>query len=513
MRAWKLIIIFSLTLWVIIVTGSAWGQAATPTITSTPAPTPTQIGGERATLFYRIGAENQPARSWANGGTFGIYMPSDGRLQDMQVICDASTTASFTFTKNGIATNVACSWSTTTGCRNLFAVTGHSVTYAKDDYINVTNTGASGRTCEITVGVLDQDSSEHNAIVAWGHAGSSSNNMLCIPVTDALAESECGGNTLSSSFYLPKAATVQNYSRNGNPCAQFCSFIDFIFVDRTTSSDLFTTTLPDEATAISGPCSGSCALTGGHQFHIRESTDDAIGWDTMTEILEFSGTGQIVTGRSAQWSTGEDRYITQHSPWETTSQLAVACAERGGVAKNLRIGLSAASAQNVTATVCFGVDPTSLSCTGPTCTITAGGTECSDLSTELVIPTGYVYTVKGTSPGQASGTFGFSFEIAPPATPISEVQGCGFETAINTPTPASATETPSITPTVTVTATPTTTPTITLTPTSTPTSTITATMTSSPTPTSTAPFVCWTYTPVPVATPTPKRQSMPYFFE
>ena len=185
--------------------------------------------------------------------------------------------------------------------------------------------------------------------------------------------------------------------------------------------------------------------------------------------------GQLVTARDVQWSVPEDRYINQARPWSADPLPAEVCLERAAVAQHLCVEINGPQPNPVSIAFCYGATPASITCGFPGVTIpasTTAGTVICDDTNSVVLPTGYLYTFKGTPPGQDSGSLSVSMELAPPVTPVAEIAGCGFATPIAAP--STPTPTPTSTPTPTITAGG---PTLTITPTGTRTPTLTATAT------------------------------------
>lgn len=477
----------------------------TPTLTNTPTPSPTRTGVDprRASLPWYVGATDQPELGWSNGGTFGLFMPSDGRLQDMTVLCNGTSVSpsTVTVTKNGAnpVNGLTCAFVNRLGCRDLFEITGQAINYHQGDYINIGGSVTPSQ-CEISIGVLNQDGSAHNAPVVWGGTcggvGCVDDNDLCIP--EFLSGKACNSTALADAWLLPRDAIVTAYSRNGSVLGGGTSQA-YTFYNRTQLSDIFALNMTaGQSAGIENCVGGGCTLIGGERFVTRFNQAAGVRFPPINHVLEFDGTGQIITGRDSQWSAAQVRYINQHTAASTNPSNAGICAERAAVGQNFRLGLSAAGSNPVTGYLCVGPSATTLTCDAsvPHCTVAGGHLLCpgqcvgggnpgdpcqdhatctaggvcngGDLTNTINIPRGYVYAVQLSPSGEDTGTVGFSFELAPPTTPITEEGGCGFATPI-----------------VTATAVPTTTDTPEPGTTFTPTRTNTSTATMTPTPTAT----------------------------
>lgn len=497
---------------IIVLWGSvAFAQSATQTPTRTPTQTPsptltwTPDTRHRATLFWYLSpfSDVQPVRTWSNQGTssFGVYAPAPGRLQDMQVLCNQMIVASaqVSITINGVPTSLSCNYQNHTGCRDLFSITGNTVNFSTGDYLNVAWAAASGEKCELAVGLMNQDGSEFPSTTIFGQVGNVSAHATTYCIPDSLSgDSRCAGIVPANGFIVPRAANVLIYDRNGQPCGGFCTNQTYTVHNQTTATDYFTATLTNTQSVTVGTCPGACTVAAGDQLNVRvDTTNDGLGWDAETHWLEIAGTGQIVTARYSQWSAAVSKYINQHTIWDSTIANSLICSERGAVGQNLRAQLNGAAPNDVTVTLCVGPDPGSVVCnaTEPQCMIPAGQLTCSDETTQVVIPTGYVYTVQGTVPGQDIGTLGVSFELAPPATPIALVGGCGFATP-SIPAPETPTDTP--TPEATVTGT---------------IAVATATVTAAKHCASFTPTPILTSTPTPTTAPAERRHNRPWVFE
>ncbi len=448
----------------------------TPTITQTFTPTIVGADPRRAgwTWWHTTFAGEQPLRSWANGGTFGVYAPSAGRLQDLTVLAKSPSTGAVTMSVNGSTINaVSCSYAAQRGCKNWNFQTGDFATFNAGDYINMQiDGGVVAGDFFATMTILAQDETEHDASIIWGSGGGQVQGQLCIPIGQDLGGSSCQGVSTVDAFSLPTSGDVTNYSRNGNALRSGPPPNLYTLKDITTSTSVFTVSQPNGTSAVFGSCTSGCGATGGDRYAIELTTYDGLVDLAITHVLEFSGMGQVITNRSPMWFSGsEARYGNQGARFSAVISDSLACAERAGVAKNFRVRASQAVNLETQLVFCSGTEPSTINCVSgprPHCTIPSGSTTCEDLTSEVVVPRGYVYTVLSTSPGNSAGTLGWSFEMAPPATPVEEVSGCGFATPIatNTRTPTSVPMSPTPTntlvpgaPTPTPTPTPTTTPT------------------------------------------------------
>lgn len=424
-------------------------------------------------------------------------MASDGRLQDMQVLCGASGSGTVTIWKghdadqnyqnpgggNNAITVLSCSWTGNTGCNDIFALTGDFVTYLAGDTITVTGLPSN---CNVTLGVLETDLTAHDATLVWGvGAGGYSDGTLCMPGLDATGA--CASTQLNDAFVMPADASVSAVGFNIGWCEYgFCNNTveSYTMVNQTTATDLWKVSVFGANNGIiHTACPLSCGLTGGSRYLFRYNNTSLLQSGPSTMNVELAGIGQVLAVRDAQWLSG-DRYAGHGGAWQTGTAGALACAERPATVKNLRAHVRQPVANDTTINFCSGSTPANLDCvTGaPTCTIVGGATTCSDLSTTIVVPQGYVYAFKSTAPGQANGSLGVSIEFGPSDSNLNS--GCGFATPIATPTGTGTqpTQTATPTPTLTPTLTPTITGTIppTATPTRTPTRTSTPTITPTP---------------------------------
>lgn len=478
-------------------------DTATPTQTPTRTPTLSGPDPRRASLLWLMQDPGNLAQP--NNGGVPPLMPSSGRLENLTVICPTSGSATYTVKKNAapdytgfVSTVLSCTQSSDMGCRDLFAQTGDFVNYNPGDYIELVPS-ASTIACHATLTVLNQDQTAHDATLAWGiNQGNPANNDFCQPTNESLLGASCRGTAVKDGFLLPANATVTNAS-NVRPINSGGVTNTFTFVDDTASLDIFDVSWVQGPLGGTGSCSSNCSLTQGHRFNVRFTSTDGLLGGAGAHFYEFSGVGQIITGRDSSWvnnptpSAGNYRYINMHTPWNVSAANSLYCNDRPGLAQNLIMNLSSPAPVDVNAVLCYGENPAALDClsaTLPHCTIAAGAASCTDVSDTVLIPQGYVYTVIASAPGTATGTLGFSFEMAPTSDPGPGIGGCGFAT----PSSFTPTDTPSPTPTPTPSETgvPTDTPTPTATTTGTPADTFTPT----PTPTQTG-------TPTQTATPTP----------
>jgi len=447
----------------------------------------------------------------------GLMMPSTGRLQDLMVVCTGAGTGTFTIKKNGIPTDLSCSIAGNIGCRDLFSGFHHFVNYSTGDFISFDGSGGNTNQCRASIAVLSQAQGPHDATLGFGLTiNQRTNDLFCQPTSSSINGSDCQSTATSSGFILPANATVTKMSDINPNCTgggAFCGgippggSISYTFLDNSGPLNIFTNTFIATAGHGFATCMSNCSLTAGHRYYSRFSAT-VLNPNVWSEghLWEFDGIGQILTGRNPMWAAAEARYTNMHL---TTLNVgtglpdplaATICNDRPGLAQNFLIDKSLPSVNSITATICVGDTPATLDCDSaslPSCTVAGGDQGCTDAVHTVLIPRGYAYAVKITSPGTNTGTIGFSFEMAP-TTDTGEIGGCGFETPIAAATPT-PTQTPSATlqpgmPTYTPTDTPTSTPTPTMTGTQamqcvTWTPSITPTPASSITPTTTPTFL------------------------
>jgi hypothetical protein len=201
----------------------ASAQTATPTLTPTLTPTVTPTFAtpdvRRANLVWYVRWEDN--YSQPNRGIGGLAMASDGRLQDMQVICSAVQTGTFTVTKNGANTVLSCSYTSNLGCNDLYRLTGDSVNYSQGDLINLSGGPGFADHCHVQMAVLGQDGSAHNATVVWGRGSGATNNDFCYPEFENAGGDICLSTQVNDAWPMPRAATVTNYALRAEKCTGF----------------------------------------------------------------------------------------------------------------------------------------------------------------------------------------------------------------------------------------------------------------------------------------------------
>lgn len=441
-------------------------RAQTPTPTATPDIRRSHLSWVRSGDASR----DRPRSGHAGSGSFGLYMPSDGRLQNLTVKCDGAETTTFTVRVNGSPTILSCSTAGHHGCLDWFiaGVSEDYTNYAQGDYVLVD--GSPGGTCFVQLTSLAQNSSPHDAILDFGVSNFDVNNDFCIPESPELDGQACASSAVNDAVVFPSNATITNMSVNlDSPCGT--GGLSIVAHDVTTNTDIMTVTASGTNSAAFAACASNCTITGGDQFYGRNENGTCGGSiNPYTHVWEFGNTGQIIQARVPQWNTAEARYISPLSKADASAATITYCNDADGVAQNLRVRLNGVASQDITVTTCVGPDDTGITCGAPSCVVTAGTSICTNLrgttGEYANIPKGYVYAARATSPGQNTGTIGVSFEMAFTSVPLAAPGACGVTTPAATWTPTS-------------TATPTNTGTSTPTPTATPTPTSTAT--SSPT--------------------------------
>lgn len=450
----------------------------TPTQTRTITPTFATLDIRHASMHFRFN-NNTFAHALGGNEAAARFRPLfDGRVQNWYVACQNTSTSArdFTLRLNGVNTVLSCTVAPVTGvsCQDDFDDLGHFVNYTANDFPVVTTTSAATTSCLISATVLEQDGSEHNALLHWngGPDVIPVNNDFCVPVFG----NECESTLLSDAFLIPRMATLagMGYSQDGT-CQGFCTTETFTVRNQTNAVDT------DAIVVISGTvkksdivlCSSNCTAMAGESWLVRRNFTGSVTNNNVQDFdLEFSGTGQPITARGTRWNGGV-RYANQHTDWNVDSHLSEYRMDRDTRIQNFTANMSTTLSVDVTLTMCDALNRP-ISCAGPVgCTIVAGTTSCSNSVSVQDIFQGEFYAVQATDPEITTGTLGFSFEQAPLPPPPTAT-----DTATPTSTPTLEPGVPSYTPTETPTDTPT--PTITGTATITPTITATSMPSSTP---------------------------------
>lgn len=441
----------------------------TPTATPTATATPTGVTAANMLGFgFRTGLAGQIGTGYNNWGSLAsgakwehrsFTIPTDGTLSNLYATCHSGSDAKlwFYFQKNGIITDLGCSMWTGSKCSNVI----DTLAFSSSDLLTlqVVGEGASAQYnhCNVAVKLSSPNNGGHRPVLQWKTGYLNSNTSVatayCAPYFGYTTTSAIGGNcevptpalASMSAFRFPTSGQFHKLSTTlfTVPSTGRTNIYTMTNVTSGLSSDAIATIPVDGFTTTSNACTTNCTIAQGDIVSIQRDRDSDTSLHMYGFGMEFSDTaGQPVAG-SVQVSYLQSNYVGYGfaAPTEANGYQRL---PKTFQFKNLYLWSSSAATADITATICTGTGAVQPTCTGtrPTCTITAGNSECSDIDVNhaIVANEGDSYYLKITNSAlSGTQTVGYSFLMGDYAEP----------TPTNTPTPTATPTGSSPTPTPT----------------------------------------------------------------